>query len=409
AACRRTRRCMARPGRAACRTRAAAAPPARRRAGARRAVRAQSGWLQACGYIYLWRDPHGSRWMSIRLLALIPVAAAISLALSAVVDAVALPLFLDTTGTILATALAGPRVGIATGVVTSAVNTLRNPTFWPFVVVQIIVALYAWVAARVAAPHRRALPLGAPRHRRGVTGGRLHPFTLLAIAGALPALAWILPAPRGGAATAAVALVLTLTPGASPGLTGTGVSPGWRPGLVVLRTAVLTAAPFWLFLLLLHDVPTTIAIGLRITAMVASFVWLVAALQPARLVEAMVAAGWSASVAYLLAATLSAVPVLKARARRIVDAQRCRGLSPRGGIAARLRAPRPLAPPLGPSALHEVDERALALETRGLVPGIRRTPLAPPPDPALEQAARWALLLACLAALARRFIVPRFI
>ncbi len=56
--------------------------------------------------------------MSIRLLALIPVAAAISLALSAAVDAVALPLFLDTTGTILATALAGPGVGIATGVVT---------------------------------------------------------------------------------------------------------------------------------------------------------------------------------------------------------------------------------------------------------------------------------------------------
>ena len=71
--------------------------------------------------------------MSIRLLALIPVAAAISLALSAAVEAVALPLFLDTTGTILATALAGPGVGIATGVVTSAVNSLRNPAFWPFV------------------------------------------------------------------------------------------------------------------------------------------------------------------------------------------------------------------------------------------------------------------------------------
>jgi energy-coupling factor transporter transmembrane protein EcfT len=240
-----------------------------------------------------------------------------------------------------------------------------------------------------------------------VTGLRLHPFTLLAIAGALPALAWILPVPSGAAATAVVALALTLTPGASPGLTGTGSSPGRRPGVVGLRTAVLTAAPFWLFLLLLHDVPTTIATGLRITTMVATFVWLVAALEPARLVEAMVAAGWSASVAFLLAATLSAVPVLKARAQRIVEAQRCRGLSPRGGIAARLRALRALALPLVLSALHEVDERALALETRGLVPGIRRTPLAPPHDPAVERAARWALLLACLFALVRRFIVQR--
>jgi len=100
--------------------------------------------------------------MSIRLLALIPVAAAISLALSAAVEAVALPLFLDTTGTILATALAGPGVGIATGVVTSAVNSLRNPTFWPFVVVQIIVALYAWIALATAVGKALGLsPLGA--------------------------------------------------------------------------------------------------------------------------------------------------------------------------------------------------------------------------------------------------------
>ena len=85
--------------------------------------------------------------MSVRLLALIPVAVAINLALSAAVDAVGLPLFLDTTGTILTTALAGPVVGIITGVLTSAVNSLRNPTFWPFVAIQIIVALYAWLAA----------------------------------------------------------------------------------------------------------------------------------------------------------------------------------------------------------------------------------------------------------------------
>src|SRR3989454_10262591 len=83
-------------------------------------------------YIYLWPVPHGSWPVSVRLLALIPVAVAISLALSAAVDAVALPLFLDTTGTILATALAGPVVGIAGGGLASAVNTPRNPTVSPF-------------------------------------------------------------------------------------------------------------------------------------------------------------------------------------------------------------------------------------------------------------------------------------
>jgi energy-coupling factor transport system permease protein len=215
---------------------------------------------------------------------------------------------------------------------------------------------------------------------------RLHPFTLLAVAAALPALAWILPAPAGGAGAAVVALGLAGTVGARRGL--------WP--------ALLTAAPFWVFLLILHDVATTVAIGLRLTTMAASFVWVVAVLPPPRLVEAMVAAGWSASVAYLFAATLSAVPLFKARGRQLIDAQRCRGLSPRGGVASRLRALRALALPLILSALHEVDERALALETRGLAPGIRRTPLAPPPDRIAERVARWGLALVCAAALVWR-------
>jgi len=230
----------------------------------------------------------------------------------------------------------------------------------------------------------------------------LHPFSLLAIAAALPAFAWILPAPGGGLATALVALGLTLTPGATPGSRGAGSTPGWRPGFATLRIALVTAAPFWLFLRLLHDGPSTVAIGLRITTMVASCVWLVAVLSPDRLVEAMVARGWSLAIAYLFAATLSAVPVLKARARRIVEAQRCRGLSPRGSVANRLRALRALALPLVLSAVHEVDERTLALETRGLGMGVRRTPLAAPLDRAAERVARWILLLLCLAALIRR-------
>jgi len=214
----------------------------------------------------------------------------------------------------------------------------------------------------------------------------LHPFTLLAVAAALPALAWILPAPAGGLATAGIAFCL---------LGSRGLRRGLWPALVA-------AAPFWLFLLLLHDVRTTLAIGVRISTMVASFVWLAAVLAPDRLVEATVARGWSITVAYLFAATLSAVPMLRARARRIVEAQRCRGLSPRGSVANRLRALRALALPLVLSALHEVDERTLALEARGLVPGARRTPLAPPPDRVVERVVRWGLLLLCLAALVRR-------
>jgi energy-coupling factor transport system permease protein len=206
----------------------------------------------------------------------------------------------------------------------------------------------------------------------------------LAVAAGLPALAWLLPAPWGAAATLTLAIGLCLT-------------------RRVVRTALLTAAPFWLFLFLLHDPARAVALGLRLSTMIASFIWLVAALPPARLVEALIAARWPATAAYLFAATLSAVPALQARARRLVDAQRCRGLATRGSVGARFRALRALALPLVLSALHEVDERALALETRGLGAGARRTPLAPPADSWAQMTLRWGLAVVCAAALWWRF------
>ena len=211
----------------------------------------------------------------------------------------------------------------------------------------------------------------------------LHPFTLLTVAVALPALAWILPAPWGAAGTLTIAAGLLLAPGASPGIS-------------TARTAAVTAAPFWFFLYLLHGVGGMVPTGLRLTTMIASFVWLVAILPPARLVEAMVAAGWPVSAAFLFSATLVAVPALRERAQRLVDAQRCRGLATRGGPLVRVRALRALALPLVLSALHEVDERALALETRGLTAAARRTPLAPPADHWSQRLLRWALVLACV-------------
>lgn len=214
----------------------------------------------------------------------------------------------------------------------------------------------------------------------------LHPFTLIALALGLPTLGWILPAPWGPLGTALVGLTLCA---------GGGRGAGYR----VWRAAALTAAPFWLFLFMLHGAGGTVAPALRLTTMIAAFLWLVAVLPPPRLVEALIAARWPVSAAFLLSATLAAVPALQARAARIVDAQRCRGLATRGGPLVRLAALRALALPLVLSALHEVDERALALETRGLSPGIRRTALAPPRDHAVQRVARWAVVAVCVAAL----------
>ena len=215
----------------------------------------------------------------------------------------------------------------------------------------------------------------------------LHPYTQLALAALLPALAWLVP----GAAAPAITL------GAAVGLVLRTPRPWPR-----LAAVAVAAAPFWLFLLLLHPPARAALVGLRLTTLLGAAAWLGAVLGPGRLVEALVARGWSARVAYVVGGTLAAVALVRAHARRIGEAQRCRGLAARGGLAARLRAVHALVLPVVLSVLHQLDERVLALETRGLGAAVHRTALDPPGDSGVQALVRWGAAAACVAALAAR-------
>jgi len=215
----------------------------------------------------------------------------------------------------------------------------------------------------------------------------LHPYTQLALAALLPALAWLVPGAAAPAITLGAAVSLVL---ATP-----------RPPRRLAAVAAV-AAPFWLFLLLLHPPARAALLGLRLTTLLCAAAWLGAVLAPGRLVEALVARGWSARVAYLVGGTLAAVPLVRAHARRVGEAQRCRGLAARGGLAARLRAVHALVLPLVLSVLHQLDERVLALETRGLGAAVHRTPLDPPTDSGAQGLVRWGAAAACVAALVAR-------
>ena len=89
--------------------------------------------------------------LSPRHLALVPLAVGINIAMGQFAEATALPVFLDTIGTVLVAALAGPAVAVVTGIVSQTVRTLvsGNSTLLPFVTIQIVVALYAGLAAKV--------------------------------------------------------------------------------------------------------------------------------------------------------------------------------------------------------------------------------------------------------------------
>lgn len=88
--------------------------------------------------------------MNPRNLALIPTCVALNVVLGRVVAELALPVFLDTVGTVTATALAGPVVGIVTGLLSQALTALTSgQMMWlAFAPIQVLIALVAWAATR---------------------------------------------------------------------------------------------------------------------------------------------------------------------------------------------------------------------------------------------------------------------
>lgn len=219
-------------------------------------------------------------------------------------------------------------------------------------------------------------------------------------------LAIVLPAPAGPLALA---------------VAGVGAALLLGPAAVAARAAALCALPL-LFLLVLHGVlgdppvlriggvpfsragvALAVAQGARLYAVLAWSLLAIARLDPSRFLDAAAARGRGVHGALALVATLQAIPRLAARAGRITEAQRARGLRVRGTPWRRLRALAPLALPLVLGAIIEADDRAATLELRGTASGQRRTALAPVPDAPWERALRWGALAAVCAALVWRW------
>ena len=241
----------------------------------------------------------------------------------------------------------------------------------------------------------------------GALAARAHPFTPLVLTVCIAVTAVALPGTEAAVAVYAATLLLVIVAGA---------------GRAALR-ALIPLAPLWFFLLLLHGVlgggETLTVLGAtlsrggltlaatqaaRLGAIATASLALYASFSPARFVDAVAQRGWSFSLAYVVVATLLALPRFRARAASILEAQRSRGLRLRGSPFNRLRAIGPITFPLVLGALAEVDERGFALETRCASAVERRTALAPPPDRTLDRVARWVGIAAALAAVMWRLL-----
>ena len=236
---------------------------------------------------------------------------------------------------------------------------------------------------------------------------RAHPFTAPALALAVTLLAFALPAPRGPLLLYLAVVIVVLASGAAR----------------AVPAAALICLPLWFFLFLLHGVlgsapdigvgplqlsreGTRLALAQagRFGAIVTATLAMYQGFRPAAFIDAVAQRRWSFPAAYLLVATLTAIPRLVTQAGVIQAAQRSRGLRVRGGIRRRLTGLRALSLPLMFGAIAEVEDRTVALETRAARSPANRTPLDPPPDTLADRALRWLALAAVVGVVVWRLV-----
>ena len=236
---------------------------------------------------------------------------------------------------------------------------------------------------------------------------RWNPLTPLAAAVAMVLAAFAGPQPYAPALVLALALVVAIASDI---------------GLEVTALTMLVALPTFALLVLLGaafpeagsaqrqwipsraGVLDALAISLRLGAAIAALGVIVTGVAPRRLTRALAARGLPAWAAYLVIASLEAVPDARRRAQDVIDAQRCRGVAVgKGtGVRGRLRVLPALAGPLIVGLVTESEERALALDARAFDPRAARTTLAPIADPEAEQWARRVIWLALAAVIVWR-------
>lgn len=140
----------------------------------------------------------------------------------------------------------------------------------------------------------------------------------------------------------------------------------------------------------------------RIFVMISSFAILLLTTHPSELMSDLTRRGLPPQFAYVIISTLQILPQMQAKAQTIISAQRSRGLDTESSFLKRAGAVVPLVGPLVFGSLVEVEERAIAIESRGFTSTRAKTSLHDVPDTIADKMIRWALLAFVILSLVSR-------
>jgi energy-coupling factor transport system permease protein len=238
---------------------------------------------------------------------------------------------------------------------------------------------------------------------------RLHPLTKLTAAGLVIAATYLLPWLLVPLALFGVLLALA----ASSGVAGRFLAAVVRlllpitislfliQGILFPPPGSITPLPLGPVTLTLEGLVFALRTSTRLLAFAGTFLLLIETTHPADLVFSLTERGLPQSIGYILLVSLQLVPDMSARASAILEAQRSRGLETKG-LLRRVRALVPLVGPLVVGALVDVEERAMALESRAYTLQGPKASLRQLIDTPGQRYVRWLMLLAALALIAWR-------
>ncbi len=165
-----------------------------------------------------------------------------------------------------------------------------------------------------------------------------------------------------------------------------------------------TALPIGPITLTREGLALAFLISTRLLTFTSAILLLLRTTHPADLVFALTERGLPRSIGYILLVTLQIAPDMISRATAILEAQRSRGLETQGGLR-RVRALVPLVGPLVVGALVDVEERAMAIESRAYTAPGPKTSLRELVDTTGQRIARRLLLLSIAALIAWRIFL----
>ena len=126
---------------------------------------------------------------------------------------------------------------------------------------------------------------------------------------------------------------------------------------------------FRFFFLTIYEegLKSSISLAFTLLNIAGIFIWLFQTTENKEIIRALETSGIHYKTAYIILSTFQMIDVLSQNSKTIMNAQKARGIETDGNFLLRIKASLPVLLPLFLTAVTSLEERALALETKGFL------------------------------------------